>query len=131
VGRGGYFKRARASSVLCQLRRGIIPEHEFLFRDESFALLTAMLEKVQIPAVQYSTICGRGHVNNALAIPLVLRYRDCPKYRVRYAATFALHCYPNHERSIEALLKLTSDPARRDPRLGGLQAGSDGRCRLS
>jgi HEAT repeat protein len=104
------LKRARAASILCQLRRGTIPRHEFLFRDESYALLTDMLEKEQDPTVLYSIISGLGHLDNALAIPFILRYQDSPVHRVRYAVAFALGCFPNDERSIEGLLKLTSDP---------------------
>ena len=104
------LKRARAASILCQLRRGTIPRHEFLFRDESYALLTDMLEEEQDPAVLYSVISGLGHLDNALAIPFILRYQDSALHRVRYAATFALGCFPNDGRSIEGLLKLTSDP---------------------
>jgi HEAT repeat protein len=103
------LKRARAAIILCQLRSGIVPQHEMLFRDESFALLAAMLETEQDSAALYSIISGLGHLDNALAIPFILRYRDSPIDRVRYAATFALGCFPNDERSIEGLLKLTSD----------------------
>jgi hypothetical protein len=84
--------------------RGTIPEHEFLFRDESYALLTDMLEKEQDPTVLYSVIPGLGHLDNALAIPFILRYQDSPLHRVRYAATFALGCFPNDARFIEGLL---------------------------
>ncbi len=104
------LKRARAAGVLCQLRRGTIPRHEFLFRDESCALLTDMLEKEQDPTVLCSILSGLGHLDKILAVPFILRYQDSPLDRVRYAATFALGCFPNDERCIEALLKLTSDP---------------------
>ena len=103
------LKRARAAGVLCQLRRGTIPSHEFLFRDESFGLLTNLLEKEQNPTVLYSIISGLGHLDNILAVPFILRYQDSSDHRVRYAATFALGCFPNDARSIEGLLKLTSD----------------------
>jgi HEAT repeat protein len=104
------LKRARAGSVLCQLRRGSIPQHEFLFRDESYVLLTNMLEKEQDPNVIYSILSAFGHLDNVSAVPLLLRYQDSPLHQVRYAACFALGCFPNDVRSIEALLKLTSDP---------------------
>jgi HEAT repeat protein len=101
-------KRARGACVLCQLRHGTVPE--ILFRDESFALLTAMLENEQDPVVLNSIIHGLGHLNNALAIPFILRYLDSPLDSIRFAATFALGCYPNDEPSIKGLLKLSSDP---------------------
>ena len=55
------LKRARAVCILCQLRRGTIPQHEFLFRDESYVLLTNMLEKEQDPDVIYSILSAFGH----------------------------------------------------------------------
>ena len=103
------LKRARAASVLCQLRRGTIPQHEFLFRDESYVLLTNMLDKEQYPNVIYSILSAFGHLDNILAEPFILPYLDSPLHRVRYGACFALGCFPNDGRSIEGLLKLTSD----------------------
>jgi hypothetical protein len=121
------LKRTRAASVLCQLRRGTIPKHEFLFRDESFVLLTNMLEKEQDPMVLDPIISALGHLDNVLAAPFILRYQDSPLPRVRYAACFALGCFPNDERSIEGLLKLTSDPedAIRDWAVFGLGVMGD------
>lgn len=104
------LRRARAASILCQLRRGTIPNHEVLFRDESYLLLTNMLETEQDPTVIYSILSGFGHLDNVLAVPFILRYRDSPLPRVRYAACFALGCFPNDIRSVESLLKFTSDP---------------------
>ena len=49
-------------------------------------------------------------VKERIGYLLILRYQDSPVQRVRYAATFALGCFPNDGRSIEGLLKLTSDP---------------------
>ena len=103
------LKRARAVCILCQLRRRTIPQHEFLFRDESYVLLTNMLEKEQDPDVIYSILSAFGHLDNILAVPLLLHFQDSPLHQVRYAACFALGCFPNNGRSIEGLLKLTSD----------------------
>ncbi len=104
------LKRARAADILCQLQCRSVPEPEFLFRDESFVLLTKMLEKEQDPVALDSIIHGLGHLYNELAIPLIARYQDHPVSRVRFAVTFALGCFPEDSRSIEGLLKLTSDP---------------------
>src|SRR5271166_4626619 len=65
------LKRARAASVLCQLRCGTIPIHEFLFRNESYVLLTNMLEKEQDPTVLGSIISALGHLDNVLAVPFI------------------------------------------------------------
>jgi HEAT repeat protein len=100
------LKRARGADILCQLRE----KSEAIFRDESYVLLTNMLEKEQDPTVLCSILSALGHLDNVLAVPFILRYQDSPLHRVRYAATFALGCFPNDARSIEGLLKLTSDP---------------------
>jgi HEAT repeat protein len=104
------MKRARAADILCQLRRGHPPEPEFLFRDESYLLLANMLEKEQEPAVLGSIIHGLGHLGNAMAIPLILRYQANPDRNVRFAVTCALGSFPNDAKSIGALRKLASDP---------------------
>jgi HEAT repeat protein len=100
------LKRARAADVLCQLQA----ERERLFSDESYALLTSMLDNEQDPVVLGSAIFGLGHLYNVMAVPLILRYLDHPVRRVRCGVSFALGCSPNDTQSIEGLLKLTSDP---------------------
>jgi HEAT repeat protein len=103
-------KRRRAANILCQLRRGTLPRPEFLFRGESYVLLTNMLAKEQDLKVLDSTICGLGHLGNELAIPLVLPYQDHAQRNIRLAVSFALGCFPDDSRSVEGLLKLTADP---------------------
>ena len=100
------LKRARGADILCKLRE----KSEAIFRDESCAQLTRMLEKEQDPAVLDSIIHGLGHLHRALAVPLILRYQDYPDRKIRFAVTCALGSFPNDARSIEGLLKLTSDP---------------------
>jgi membrane protease YdiL (CAAX protease family) len=39
-----------------------------------------------------SAICALGHLDNAKAIPLVLRYQDHLDENIRFAVTFALGC---------------------------------------
>src|SRR6266404_9126501 len=98
------LKRARAAAILSQLRRehvtkapGEKPEWklEWMFRDESYSLVTKMLENEQDPVVLDSAICALGHLDNAGAVPLILRYQDHPDEKVRFAVTFALGCFPN------------------------------------
>jgi HEAT repeat protein len=69
-----------------------------------------MLEKEQDPVVLNSIIHGLGHLNNAIATPPILRYLDHPDRMIRFAVTCALGSFPNEARSVEGLLKLTSDP---------------------
>jgi HEAT repeat protein len=81
-----------------------------MFRNESYSLVTKMLENEQDPVVLDSAISALGHLDKAIAIPLILRYQDHPDPNVRFAVTFALACFPNDAQSIRGLLKLTSDP---------------------
>src|SRR5208283_2982912 len=64
------LKRARAADVLCQLRRAPTtdaPEEisESIFRDESYLLVTRMLENEQDPLVLDSAISALGHLDSA------------------------------------------------------------------
>jgi HEAT repeat protein len=68
-----------------------------------------MLEEERDPVVLDSAICALGHLDDARAVPLILRYRDHPDENIRFSATFALGCFPNDPQSVCGLLKLTSD----------------------
>jgi HEAT repeat protein len=108
-------KRARAAEVLCQLQRAPLPsesveETEWLFRDESYSLLTKILEDERDHLVLDSAISALGHLGNAEAVPLILRFEDHSDQNVRFAVAFALCCFPNDPQSIAGLLKLTRDP---------------------
>jgi HEAT repeat protein len=109
------LKRARAADVLCQLQRARLPnesvgETEWMFRDESYSLITKMLENERDHLVLDCAITALGHLYNAKAAPLILRYQDHPDENVRFAVAFALGCFPNEPQSIAGLLKLTQDP---------------------
>src|SRR5712692_6004406 len=75
------LKRARAAAILCQLRRAPVtnaPEEkakwgkpEWIFRDESYSLVTKMLENEHDPLVLDSAICALGHLYNSSAVPLI------------------------------------------------------------
>ena len=80
-----------------------------MFRDESYSLVTKMLENEEDPVVLDSALSALGHLGNARAVPLILRYQDHPDEKVRFAVTFALGCFPNDQQSVYGLLKLTSD----------------------
>jgi len=108
------LKRARAADVLCQLRRGGPiqrgPEWpEWMFRDESYPLITKMLEQEKDSLVILSAIHALGHLDDDGAIPLILSYQDHPDEDVRYAVACALGCFPNDPQAVEGLLKLTWD----------------------
>jgi HEAT repeats len=112
------LKRARAAAILCQLRRALPdelkaqnpwPNPEWMFRDESYALITKMLENEQDPMVLDSAIHALGHLCNAAAIPLILTYQNHPDGSVRFAVACALGRFPDDPQSVCGLLKLTSD----------------------
>lgn len=113
------LKWARAADVLCQLRRALPdelkahhpwPNPEWMFRDESYTLITQMLESEQDPMVLDSAIHALGHLYNAAAIPLILTYQNHPDENIRLAVAQALGCFPDEPQSVCGLLKLTSDP---------------------
>lgn len=112
------LKRARGADILCQLQRATTPngqsekldyKPEWIFRDETYSLLTKMLEDEQHCLVISSAIHALGHLSNEGAVPLILRYQDHPVENVRFAVAFSLGCFPNDVRSVSGLLKLTSD----------------------
>lgn len=108
-------KRARAAEVLCQLRRaplsnGLPGETERLFLDESYRLIAKMLESERDNLVLDSAISALGHLGNAEAVPLILRFQGHSDDNVRFAVTYALCCFPNEPTSVAGLLKLTRDP---------------------
>lgn len=112
-------KRARGAAILCQLRRAPVTnasgegtlwdKPEWMFRDESYLLVTGMLDNEQDPVVLASAIAALGHLDNVSGVPVILRYQDFPDEEVRFAATCALGCFPNDPQAVDGLLKLTSD----------------------
>lgn len=126
------LKRARAAAILCQLRRAPAPNTQqvspnWMFRDESYALITKMLENDHDPLVLDSVISALGHLRNPKAIPLILRFQDHPNRDIRFALAFALGCFPNDAQSTSGLMKLTldSDSEVRDWAVFGLGVQGD------
>ncbi len=108
---GNSLKMARAADVLGQLRRAGSPteQPEWLFRDESYVLITSVLSEDCGTIAASSAISALGHLGAPAAIPIIAAYTDHQDEDVRFAAAFALECFPNDSRSVEALLKLTTD----------------------
>lgn len=104
---GDALKRARAADVLCQLQGAGTREHPF--RHDSYLLVTRMIEGEQDVAVLHSAITGLGHLGDAGAVPLMLRYPDHADRDVRFAVAFALGCLSSDENSVRGLLQLTAD----------------------
>ena len=82
---------------------------EWMFRDETYCLVTQMVEHEEDSTVLSSAISALGHLDDPKAIPLIIRYEDHSDENVRIAVAFALGCFPNDEQSVRTLLKLTSD----------------------
>ena len=113
-GSGDARERSRAAAILCQLRRAPVTDDEklqpvWLFRDESYPLITKMLENEQDAEVLDSAISALGHLDNPQAIPLILDFLNHPDAEIRFATTFALGQFPSDPQSVEGLLKLTMD----------------------
>lgn len=110
------IKRGRGADILCQLRRAPLTSDErsndsqCLFREESYSLITKMLETERDLHVLESAVSALGHLYNEAGIPLILSYRDHADTAIRFAVTCALGNFPNDLRSVDGLLKLTSDP---------------------
>jgi HEAT repeat protein len=108
------LKRARAVDVLCQLQK------DPSFREEAFGLITGLLRTERHPLAIQSCLFGLGHLANPEAIPEVLSYQTRSDVEIRYAATFALGCFPNDSRAVEALIQLAADP---DPNVRYVSTG--------
>jgi hypothetical protein len=109
------LKRARGVAILCQLRKPSVPngpswEPEWIYRDESYPIITEMLQSEQYPAVLDSAISALGHLGRPEAISLILTFQEHADKDVRFAVTFALGCFPNETPAVTCLMKLTRDP---------------------
>lgn len=107
------LRRARAASILCQLRspknEAMELEPEWLFRDATFALLVEMLNSESNVMVLSSAIAALGHLYNEDGIPIIVKYKDHPHYDVRFSVACALGCFPNAPQSVATLVLLTRD----------------------
>ena len=102
------LKRARAADVLAQL--GKTADHpNNSFPDESFSVVSALVQKERDPLPLDSAIHALGHIGNPLAVPIVIEHRLHPSEDVRFAVAFALGKFPDVPIAIEALLALTHD----------------------
>ena len=102
------LKRARGADILGQL--GKTSENPTpLFSDESFAILTRMLDSETDPVALSAIVTALGHLENPAAIPLILPLSYHPASDVRFGLAFALGCFADDKRSVSTLLKLMTD----------------------
>jgi HEAT repeat protein len=99
-------KRSNGAAILGQLSSTSGAEE---LRDESYRAVGEMLKHEQESVVLDSVLTALGHLGNSEAVPSILRYADHHDSKVRFAAAFALGCFPNSASAIDALLALTSD----------------------
>jgi HEAT repeat protein len=110
------IKRARGAAISSQLFRPPAPDVDWnpdnverLFREEAYSLVTKMLENEQDPLALGSAIKALGHLYNAGAIPLILRYQHHPDADVRFQVAVALGSMPDDPQSVVGLTKLALD----------------------
>ncbi|MGH9508809.1 MAG: HEAT repeat domain-containing protein [Terriglobales bacterium] len=100
--------RARGVDVLAQLGRSADhPSNNF--SEESYALITALLQRETVARPLASAIAALGHLDNPLAVPLIAPFCSHPDPEVRFDVAFALGCFPDEALSTATLLHLTQD----------------------
>jgi HEAT repeat protein len=109
-----FGKRSRGCAILAQLAKpsdspAPHARPEYLFRDESFALITRMLSTETEAPVLSSALSALGHLGNEEALPILLSYLEHPDADVRHDLAFALGHFSNHPAAVSGLLKLASD----------------------
>lgn len=102
------LKRARCADILGQL--GKTSENPSpLFPEESFKILTDMLENETAAVPLSSVIAALGHLGIPAAIPSILPFSYHPDSGVRFGLAFALGCFADDKRTVSTLLKLMTD----------------------
>ena len=101
-------KRRRGIDILAQL--GKTEEHpHVVFAEESYSVVTSVLEDELDLQVIDSCLVALGHLDNPAAVPLILEHRKNSDPDVRFAVAFALSCFADDPASIRALIELTKD----------------------
>lgn len=105
---GNPMERARGADILAQLGKTV--EHQSnTFPEESYAVVTQMLQLETDVQPLISAIHALGHLDNPAAIPLISPYKNHPVSEVRFAVACALGPFANDAAAIQALMILTSD----------------------
>jgi HEAT repeat protein len=100
--------RARGTDVLAQLGRTI--EHpNNNFPEESYAIITELVQRETHQLPLNSAIAAMGHLGNFLAIPLIAGFHAHPDAEIRFTVAYALGSFPNDPLSVSILLKLMQD----------------------
>jgi HEAT repeat protein len=100
--------RTRGLDVVAQIGR--TPEHPSnSFPEESFSVVSKVLEDEKEVQPLDSAIAALGHLNNSSGIPLIIQYQSHPDSNVRFSVACALGSYSNDPRSAECMLLLMRD----------------------
>jgi HEAT repeat protein len=100
--------RARGIDVLAQLGK-TFDHPSNSFPEESYSVVSSLIEHESELQPLASAIAALGHLDNPLAIPLIVRYRAHPSEEIRFRVAWALGCFPNDPRSVTTLLALMED----------------------
>lgn len=102
------LKRARGADVLAQIGR-TADHDENKFVEESFSAVAALAEKEKHVDTLSSAIQALGHIGDARAIPLLVRYSAHPAAEVRFAVACASDNFVDEAAVVAVLLELTRD----------------------
>lgn len=102
------LNRARGVDVIAQLGRSFNHPHNS-FPEESYSLIASFVEHETDPRPLASAVAALGHLDNPLAIPLIINFSSHPDTEVRFNVAFALGCFPDDPSSVCTLLQLIQD----------------------
>jgi HEAT repeat protein len=102
------LKRARGADVLAQIGRTSEHPHNN-FRDESFSIVSTLVQRERDPLPLLSAIHALGHIGNSLALPLVIENRAHASSDVRFAVACALGNFADDPRAVQALMGMMQD----------------------
>ncbi len=101
-------RRSSAAQILSQLGKNV--EHpETQFAEESYVLLTDLLQHEHEDQVLEALLIGLGHIGKVHAVPNIAEFSEHPAGKVRFAVAFAISCFPDDSRSVLSLIDLTCD----------------------
>jgi HEAT repeat protein len=110
------FEAARSlCESVCALEQrigcGILAQlgYERQFAEESFPLVASVLQKTDNLVTLANAICALGWLSDPRGVDLVVPYLDHADDDIRYWVTFALTFLDQDQRSIDGLIRLSSD----------------------
>jgi HEAT repeat protein len=102
------LKRARGVDVLAQLGK-IPPNAVNSFPDESYAIVSELVQHEKDIVPLNSAIAALGHLDNDAAVPLIAQFHDHQNANIRFSVACSLGSFPNSDLSVSTLLILMED----------------------